>query len=72
MDVLVCNLGGILLGNFALKKLRNKEYNWIGMRDQPGYTSKMKRAVSQFTPYSWVSFSWQPKADLGRWCRYAI
>ena len=69
MDVLVCNFGGIVLGNLALKKLKNKEYNWIGMRNQKGYKNKMKRAVAQFTPYSWVSFSWQPKATLGRWCR---
>jgi len=68
LDVLVCNLGGIVLGNLALKNLKNKEYNWIGMRNQRGYMRKMKRAVAQFTPYSWVSFSWQPKANLSRWC----
>jgi len=68
LDVLVCNLGGILLGNWALKRLKNKEYNWIGLRKQVGYKKKMKRAIAQFTPYSWVSFSWQPKANIGRWC----
>jgi phosphatidylserine synthase 2 len=67
MDVLVCNLSGIVIGNIFLKTLENKEYNWIGLRNQVGYPKKMKRIIGQFSPYSWVTFSWQPKANIFRW-----
>jgi len=67
MDVLVCNLLGIVLGHVVLKFLENKEYNWIGLRNQVGTNNKMKRMFMQFTPYSWVTFSWQPKANIFRW-----
>jgi len=67
MDVLVCNLSGIVIGNIFLKTLENKEYNWIGLRNQVGYPKKMKRIIAQFSPYSWVTFSWQPKANIFRW-----
>ena len=56
MDVLVCNLLGIVLGHVVLKFLENKEYNWIGLRNQVGTNNKMKRMFMQFTPYSWVTF----------------
>ena len=72
MDVLVCNLSGIIIGNIFLKTLENKEYNWIGLRNQVGYPKKMKRIIAQFSPYSWVTFSWQPKANIFRWVWWVI
>ena len=47
---------GIVLGHVVLKVLENKEYNWIGLRNQVGANNKMKRMFMQFTPYSWVTF----------------
>jgi phosphatidylserine synthase 2 len=70
LDVLVCNFGGIWLGNKALKVLENKEYNWIGIRNQMGYKNKMRRVIAQFSPYSWVSFAWKPNTSIRRWVRY--
>ena len=36
-----------------------QHYSWRGLRQIPTYSGKMKRAVQQFTPYSWTKFEWQ-------------
>ena len=39
--------------------LEMKHYSWRGIRQIPTYTGKVKRAVQQFTPYSWTKFEWE-------------
>ena len=36
-----------------------QHYSWRGLRQIPTYSGKVKRAVQQFTPYSWTKFEWQ-------------
>nr|CAB3265262.1 phosphatidylserine synthase 2-like [Phallusia mammillata] len=67
MDFLICNGLGIYLGMQCLKHLSAKEYKWHGLWNISSYRGKMRRVVSQFSPYSWVKFKWQPTENLFRW-----
>lgn len=44
-----------------------KPYNWRGLWNIPTFRGKIKRIVTQFSPYSWVSYEWRPTASLKRW-----
>ena len=58
---------GIYFGMLTCEYLKMKPYHWRGMWNIPSYRGKMKRIVSQFTPYCWVPFEWKPTQSLGRW-----
>ena len=38
--------------------LEMKAYQWSGLWKIPTLKGKLKRAVGQFTPYSWTSYQW--------------
>lgn len=44
-----------------------KPYNWRGLWNIPTFKGKIKRIVTQFSPYNWVSYEWRPTASLKRW-----
>ncbi|XP_055335120.1 phosphatidylserine synthase 2-like [Paramacrobiotus metropolitanus] len=67
MDALVCNGLGILAGMLTLKYLNIRPYFWRGLWRIPTYSGKLKRMVSQFTPYSWIEFDWRPFSSFKRW-----
>jgi phosphatidylserine synthase 2 len=45
LDVMVCNLGGLLAGMWAVKHFGSKKYNWQGMSQQKGLLNKTKCAL---------------------------
>lgn len=67
MDALVCNGLGIWLGMKTLRYLSMKPYHWRGMWNIPGYTGKLQRLASQFTPYSWIDYKWKATSTITRW-----
>jgi len=67
LDFILCNGLGIYVGLKCLKYLSAKEYKWHGLWNITSYGGKMRRMVSQFTPYSWVQFRWQPTENFFRW-----
>ncbi|KAB0797247.1 hypothetical protein PPYR_08241 [Photinus pyralis] len=67
LDVLVCNGFGIWCGLRICQMLEMREYKWTSIRDIHTTTGKIKRAVLQFTPESWVSVRWlDPKCSYMR------
>lgn len=67
LDFLLCNGGGIVVGMYIMRYLRNKEYNWRGLSKHGTLKEKASRAVAQFTPYSWVTFHWQLTENFKNW-----
>ena len=64
LDVLVCNWLGLWAGMKICHYLDIKTYSWRGIRAIPTYSGKVKRAVQQFTPYSWTKFEWAYTKDF--------
>ncbi|XP_049852706.1 phosphatidylserine synthase isoform X1 [Schistocerca gregaria] len=58
LDVLVCNGLGIWCGLKICKYLEMREYKWVSIRDIRTTSGKIKRAVLQFTPGSWMQVRW--------------
>ncbi|XP_077989838.1 phosphatidylserine synthase 1-like [Glandiceps talaboti] len=58
LDVLVCNGLGIWLGMFVCKKLEMSNFHWESIKDIHSTTGKIRRAVLQFTPASWIHVKW--------------
>lgn len=54
----MCNGLGIVLGMMTCHYLEMKGYHWRGLWKIPTLKGKLKRAVGQFTPYSWTSYQW--------------
>jgi phosphatidylserine synthase 2 len=54
LDVSICNLLGLWLGMQYNYYMSLKEYSWRGFKQIPSVGGKVKRAVQQFTPYSWT------------------
>ena len=58
LDFILCNGLGIYLGVKTCEYLSMKKYIWTGVWNTPTIKGKIKRVVSQFTPYSWTSYQW--------------
>lgn len=58
LDVMLCNGLGIWVGLRVCKMLEMREYKWVSIRDIHSTTGKLKRAVLQFTPGSWMHVRW--------------
>ena len=67
LDVIICNGGGTIIGLLTLRYLSMKEYNWRGLYTIPTYRGKIKRIFAQFSPHSWIEFTWNPLSSLERW-----
>lgn len=67
LDVVICNGGGTVLGLLTLRYLSLKTYNWRGIYNIPTYRGKIKRIFAQFSPHSWIEFTWNPLSSLERW-----
>ncbi|XP_016365347.1 phosphatidylserine synthase 1 isoform X4 [Sinocyclocheilus rhinocerous] len=67
LDILLCNGGGIWLGMTACHFLEMRTYHWASIKDIHTTTGKLKRAVLQFTPASWMYVRWfDPKSSFQR------
>lgn len=64
LDVLVCNYLGLRIGMAICRYLDIKTYTWHAFKEIPTYTGKVKRALGQFTPYSWTQFNWEYTRDF--------
>lgn len=58
LDVLMCNWFGILLGMKTCEYFSMKTYTWRGVKQIKGYKEKVMRAVTQFTPHSFMIYEW--------------
>ena len=69
LDVLVCNLAGMELGlavcRWADVKLFDW-YNWRTVSSYPTLRGKARRTLSQFAPFSWDTYAWEPLSSPGR------
>ncbi|KNC47161.1 phosphatidylserine synthase [Thecamonas trahens ATCC 50062] len=66
LDVLVCNLLGMVVGFWLVRYLEMKEYNWTGIGAIPSVQGKMQRAALQFTPERWTVYRWEAFSSLKR------
>ncbi|XP_068189262.1 phosphatidylserine synthase 1 [Antennarius striatus] len=67
LDILLCNGGGIWLGMTACRFLEIRTYHWASIKEIHSTTGKIKRAVLQFTPASWMYVRWlDPKSSFQR------
>jgi len=66
LDVLVCNLLGMVVGYWMVHFLEMKTYNWVGLSDIPSVKGKVQRAALQFTPERWTSFDWAALSSFKR------
>ncbi|KAG8441777.1 hypothetical protein GDO86_010814 [Hymenochirus boettgeri] len=67
LDILLCNGGGILLGMVVCRFLEMRTYHWASFKDIHTTSGKIKRAVLQFTPASWIYVRWfDPKSSFQR------
>lgn len=67
LDFMVCNGLGIYLGMKTCEYFEMKPYNWRGLWNIPTIRGKIKRIVTQFSPYNWVAYDWRPTSSLKRW-----
>ena len=67
LDVVVCNGLGIYLGMKTCEYFSMKPYNWRGLWNIPTFKGKIKRIVTQFSPYNWIEYDWRPTSSLKRW-----
>lgn len=58
LDVLLCNGLGIWLGMYICRKLEMRNYRWESIKDIDSTTGKIRRALLQFTPASWIHIRW--------------
>ncbi|KDO26015.1 hypothetical protein SPRG_08668 [Saprolegnia parasitica CBS 223.65] len=66
MDLFGANFIGMCLGRLTLKYLETKEYDWSGKK---GY---VRRALSQFTPFSWSRYDWEVFSSFKRFALVAV
>lgn len=66
LDFLLCNGLGIYFGMKTCEYFKMKPYQWRGLWNTPTLKGKMKRIVTQFSPYNWVEFDWRPTESLKR------
>ena len=58
LDVLGCNLIGMILGYCTLRYFEMKEYTWVKVHDIQGIKKKALRITMQFTPREWHIQKW--------------
>ncbi|XP_076437960.1 phosphatidylserine synthase 1-like [Babylonia areolata] len=67
LDVLLCNGLGIWIGMVICRKLEMQDYHWESIKDIHSTTGKLRRAVLQFTPISWILVQWwHPHSTFSR------
>jgi phosphatidylserine synthase 2 len=72
LDVLVCNWLGLYVGMKLCTFFELQHYSWRGIRQIPSVTGKMKRAVQQFTPYSWTKFEWRATSSFNHFASVVL
>lgn len=58
LDIIVCNGFGIFCGIQLARFFEIRVYHWESIKDIKTARGKVKRAVLQFTPESWIKVDW--------------
>jgi len=58
LDVILCNGLGILFGQWVCRMLEMRQFYWESVKNIRNTRGKVKRAVLQFTPESWMKVDW--------------
>ncbi|XP_043238191.1 phosphatidylserine synthase-like [Amphibalanus amphitrite] len=58
LDILLCNGVGIYIGMKVCRWLEMRDYKWESIKDISTTSGKVKRALMQFTPESWIQVRW--------------
>lgn len=66
LDILLCNGLGIYCGTKLAEYFEMRKYHWESIKDIKTAHGKLKRAVLQFTPESWIKVNWYNDAALRR------
>ncbi|KAL8625201.1 hypothetical protein ACOMHN_030834 [Nucella lapillus] len=67
LDILLCNGLGIWMGMVLCRTLEMHDYHWESIKDIHSATGKLRRAVLQFTPISWMPVRWwHPHSTFSR------
>lgn len=66
LDVIVCNGLGIWFGNWVAGVLEMRQFHWESIKNIKSKRGKLKRAVLQFTPESWMKVNWYNNFALRR------
>ncbi|CAD5227029.1 unnamed protein product [Bursaphelenchus xylophilus] len=66
LDILLCNGLGIYCGIKLCKFLEFHEFHWESIKEIQTASGKVRRAVLQFTPESWIRVDWFNNRSLRR------
>uniref|UniRef100_A0A0M3HYN0 Phosphatidylserine synthase n=1 Tax=Ascaris lumbricoides TaxID=6252 RepID=A0A0M3HYN0_ASCLU len=66
LDVLLCNGLGIWFGTWVARFFEMRQFHWESIKDIKTTRGKLKRAVLQFTPESWIKVDWYNNFALRR------
>lgn len=58
LDILLCNGLGILVGMWLCRRLEMRQFHWESIKNIRNTRGRLKRAVMQFTPESWMRVDW--------------
>jgi len=58
LDVLGCNLVGMLLGMWVCRRFATAKFNWMGVSKLSTAREKVTRVLCQLTPFSWSNYHW--------------
>jgi len=59
LDVLLCNIVGIILGHLTCKYLELGAFRWFGKYKEAYYQSELAKIFALFSPNEWSNYKWQ-------------
>lgn len=59
LDVLLCNIIGIILGHLTCKYLELGSFRWFGKYKKSYYRSELAKIFALFSPNEWSNYKWQ-------------
>eukprot|EP01022_Parablepharisma_sp_SALTPOND_P014347 TRINITY_DN1940_c0_g1_i1.p2 TRINITY_DN1940_c0_g1~~TRINITY_DN1940_c0_g1_i1.p2 ORF type:complete len:539 (-),score=20.74 TRINITY_DN1940_c0_g1_i1:1139-2755(-) len=58
LDILLCNLVGIILGHLTCKYLELGNFKWFGKHKKSYYTNELAKLFSLLHPNEWSNYNW--------------
>lgn len=59
LDVLLCNIIGIILGHLTCKYLELGSFRWFGKHKKSYYRSELGKIFALFSPNEWSNYKWK-------------
>jgi len=73
IDLMICNLAGMVLGMVTCRYLEFRRYDWTGASEGPaGIRTHLKRALAQFSPMRWTRYEWSVFSSVRRFFMVAM